>query len=146
MATCDDTKCTLTREAERTEGGAVSVASENETEAIAERLTFVPAVDIVDGDGATRLLMDRPGVDTDGVDIDIDQDIMTIRAKSAAPETCSGCKLVYSEYRVGDYQRSFSLSENVDKDKITATVKNGVLEVVLPKAAPVTKKITVTTT
>ena len=83
MATCDDTKCTLTREVERTEGGAVP-ASGNETETIAERLTFVPAVDIIDGEGATRLLMDIPGVDKDGVDIDIDQDIMTIKAKSAA--------------------------------------------------------------
>lgn len=110
-----------------------------------ERLTFVPAVDIIDGDSETVLLMDVPGVDKDGVEISIEQDILTIKAKTS-DEKDYGCELVYAEYRVGDFQRSFSLSEKVNKDGINATVKDGVLKIVLPKMEPVSKKITVSAT
>lgn len=109
----------------------------------AERASFLPAVDIVDGESETVLFMDVPGVDKDGVDISIDQDIMTIRAKPAEDKEFAGCELVYAEYRVGDYKRSFSLSENVNRDGIKAVVRDGVLQITLPKQAPVTKKITV---
>jgi hypothetical protein len=55
-------------------------------------------------------------------------------------------RLARAEFNVGDYQRVFELSEQVDQTKIKATMKNGVLRLTLPKAeAARTQKIAVTT-
>ena len=103
---------------------------------------YVPAVDIIDNESDTLLLLDMPGVEDSGVDLTLEKNILTIHAAPAAA-AYEGKNLVYSEYGVGDYRRSFSLSEEVDRDGITASLKDGVLKVRLPKMAPVTKKIAV---
>lgn len=133
---------------ETTAGNTAVAEQEQATQTPVEReeeanLTFVPAVDIFDTKTDTKLVMDIPGVDKDGLDISIEHDILTIRAKPAKDQTIENSKLVYAEYRVGSYQRSFSLSEKVDKNNIKANVKDGVLEIILPKTEPVTKKISV---
>ncbi len=137
----------MTAQNQQAQSGNTAVTEQHNTETQVEReeesLTFVPAVDIIDSKTETRLLMDIPGVGKDGVDISIEQDILTIKAKPSSDQCIENCNLVYAEYRVGNYQRSFSLSEKVDKDHIKATVKDGVLEIVLPKMEPVSKKITV---
>jgi HSP20 family molecular chaperone IbpA len=52
---------------------------------------------------------------------------------------------MYSEYETGDYERAFTLSDEIDRDKIAATVKNGVLRLELPKAEKAKpKKIAIT--
>jgi HSP20 family molecular chaperone IbpA len=55
------------------------------------------------------------------------------RGRSAANEH-AGYQRVYNEYADGDYERVFTLSENIDRDRIEATLKDGVLHLVLPKA------------
>lgn len=110
-----------------------------------ERQTFIPPVDIIDGESDTTLIMDVPGVVCDGVDITIEKNVMTVKAKPE--ERDRNCDTpIYSEYRVGGYQRSFSLSDEVDQENISAAVKDGVLRIKLPKAAPVTKKVNVSAT
>lgn len=138
----------MTPKQENMAGNTAVAEQEQATQTPVEReeeatLTFVPAVDIFDTKTETKLVMDVPGVDKDGLDIAIEHDILTIKAKPAKDQSIENSKLVYAEYRVGSYQRSFSLSEKVDKDKIKANVKDGVLEIVLPKTEPVSKKITV---
>jgi len=77
-----------------------------------------------------------PGVDERSVDITLEKDVLTIYGKveADAPEKHV---LYFSEYGIGDYQRVFTLTDEVDRDKIQASVKNGVLKIVLPKAAAV---------
>ena len=58
---------------------------------------------------------------------------MTIRGRTATNEQ-GGYQRVYNEYSDGDYERVFTLSANIDRDRIEATLKNGVLQLVLPKA------------
>ena len=93
---------------------------------------FVPPVDIIETPNDLRLLVDMPGVEKDAINITLEQDILTIEG-FVEPERPAGFELEYSEYEVGDYQRSFNLSSTIDKDKIEASFNNGVLELFLPK-------------
>ena len=98
------------------------------------RSVFKPDVDIMEQKDDTVLTADLPGVDERSLDITLEKSVITIRG-TVAPEVPAGYRLVYGEYAVGDYERAFTLSDEVDKDRIQATVKNGVLKLVLPKAA-----------
>lgn len=116
-------------------------STEATTKPDAER-AYIPAVDIVDNDNETLLVLDMPGVNQGNIDLTLEKSVLTIEAKPAA-EAFEGKNLVYSEYGVGDFRRAFSLSEDIDRDNITASLKDGVLTVKLIKTAPVTKKISV---
>lgn len=107
------------------------------------RRVFKPQVDIVERADDTVLTADLPGVDEHSIDISLEKNVLTIKG-TADRKTSEGYRLAYGEYEVGDYERAFTLSDEVDKDRIQATVKNGVLRLVLPKAtAAKTRKIVV---
>ncbi len=92
-----------------------------------------PATDIIETEEGFLLLLDMPGVDKEHLIIDLNEDEIKISGKAEweAPEKR---KLGHVEFGSGEYFRSFTLSHIVDKDRIKATLKNGVLEVVLPRA------------
>ncbi len=104
---------------------------------------YAPAVDIIERNEDIVLIADMPGVDEKSVDITLEKDILTIYGKVES-ENPEGYRLAASEYGIGDYQRVFTLSDEIDRDKIRAKVKNGVLRLTLPKVEEVkTKKIQV---
>jgi HSP20 family protein len=104
---------------------------------------YTPDVDILEKDDSIIVLADIPGVSESGVDITLEKDVLSIYAK-VEPEVPEKHQLLRAEYGIGDYQRSFTISNEIDREKIDATVKNGVLRIVLPKAKAVqTRKITV---
>jgi len=94
---------------------------------------FVPAADIYETRDSIVVLAEMPGVPPDGVDITLERRMLTVRGRSAA-KAHAGYQRVYNEYADGDYERAFTLSENIDRDRIEATLKDGVLHLVLPKA------------
>jgi len=97
------------------------------------RKVYVPKVDIYEtGDGMV-LLVDMPGVDEKTVDVTLDRNVLTIQGRAEA-EKFEGYSLAYTEYGTGDYQRAFTISDEIDRDKIEAVVKNGVLKITLHKA------------
>lgn len=100
---------------------------------------FSPAVDIWENDDNILLLADLPGVAEEDIDIRLEHDVLTIQGKvnSTQPE---GFELSYGEYETGDYQRSFTLTDSIDREKIEASYKNGVLKLVLPKTEPAKPK------
>ncbi len=113
------------------------------TERIQARRVYVPHVDILESDHSLLLVADMPGVDENGIDITIEKNILTIKGTvvSAVP---AEYKLTYEEYGVGDYERSFTLPNEIDREGIQATIKDGVLKLTLPKAKQaVAKKVTV---
>lgn len=116
--------------------------AESEAERTRARVAFVPRVDIYEMDDKIVVLADMPGVDETSVDITLEKGVLSINGY-VEPESPEGYNLGYAEYRVGDYQRSFSLSNEIDQDKIAATVRDGVLNIVLPKMTPTTKKIAI---
>jgi HSP20 family protein len=95
---------------------------------------FIPPVDIFESEHQLTLLADMPGVGMDKVEIDLNNDQLTIKG-SVHVEDGNGTVLL-REYGVGDYYRQFTLSNTIDRARIEATIKDGVLKVVLPKVEP----------
>ena len=105
--------------------------------------TFIPQVDIYEDSKGITLLADMPGVDKQGVTIDLKEDQLTINGKVESSE--KGETLLHKEYEVGNYFRQFTVSDVIDRDKITAKMADGVLTLTLPKAEKaVPKKIEIT--
>jgi HSP20 family molecular chaperone IbpA len=107
------------------------------------RRVYTPAVDIIERKDDIIVIADMPGVDEKSVDITIEKNVLTISGavEAVIPENRT---MYVNEYGIGDYQRVFTLTDEVDKEKIQASAKNGVLKIVLPKAEALkTRKITV---
>ncbi|HEY84792.1 MAG TPA: Hsp20/alpha crystallin family protein [Chloroflexi bacterium] len=96
---------------------------------------YVPRVDIYETDEDVFVVADAPGVDENSMSITLEKNILTLEGQVEISEP-DNFDLVYSEYGVGDYQRSFTLSEEIDRNKIEASINGGVLRLRLPKAAP----------
>jgi HSP20 family protein len=106
-----------------------------------ERPVFVPAADIWETDDAITLKLDMPGVGPDDVEVNVQRGTLRVRGtvKAETPET-----VLYAEQRIGDFEREFAISEDLDTDKITATMNAGVLTLTIGKADKVKpRKITV---
>ena len=104
---------------------------------------YSPQVDIIERKEEIVVIADVPGADEKSVDITLEKNILTISGRVDA-EMPKDHRLSLREYGIGDYQRVFTLSDEVDRERIQATVKNGVLRLVMPRAeAARTKKITV---
>lgn len=97
------------------------------------RNVMAPRVDIYERDHTLVIEADMPGVDDKSVDVNLENDVLTIagRTTATAPE---GYEVLYQEWVPADYERTFTLYEDIDRDNVKATIKNGVLRVVLPKA------------
>jgi HSP20 family molecular chaperone IbpA len=117
----------------------------DEMERTRARRCFVPKADIYETDKEIIVLADVPGANEKKVDITLEKSILSISA-AIDPANTNGYELTYAEYEEGDFQRSFRLSDEIDRDKIEAVVRDGVLRLRLPKAEGVAaKKITVQT-
>jgi HSP20 family molecular chaperone IbpA len=102
---------------------------------------YTPLVDIYETNEAVLLVADMPGVDQNSVDVTLEKNVLTIygHVEWQMPESHN---LAYREYGIGDYQRSFTISNQIDWEHIQGTVNNGVLRLTLPKAGPAqTRKI-----
>jgi HSP20 family molecular chaperone IbpA len=112
-------------------------------ETVSDAPTFVPPTDILETKNEIVMLLDLPGTDPDSLSVTLEKRVLTLSARST-PSTPQGYTPVHTEYRDGNYERAFILSEDVDGDRIDATFKDGVLHLSLPKATPSpAKKITV---
>lgn len=109
------------------------VMSRDDAEQTRPQKLYTPATDIHETQEQLVLLADMPGVKQDGVEITLVQNILTIYGHVDAPEF-RGYNLTYAEYGMGGYRRVFALSNEIDRDGIQASVKNGVLKLILPKS------------
>ena len=94
---------------------------------------FVPDTDIYETADALVVVMEMPGVEKDNLDVKIEEDTLKIEGRIDLSKYAE-MEPVYTEYNVGHYSRNFSLSSKIDRDKITAETKDGVLTLTLPKA------------
>ena len=105
-----------------------------DTELTRQVRQFVPDVDIYETDDSLVLLADIPGVKAEQLTVRLEKNVLTIHGR-VDPIDVGERNLIHAEYETGDYYRVFSLSDEIDQDRIDATLKNGVLTLRLPKAA-----------
>ena len=100
---------------------------------------FIPPVDIIENEKDIILTVDMPGAEEKSINVTLENDILIITG-DVEPVKFNGYQPVYREYDSGDYQRSFTLTDSIDQDKIEANYKNGELTVKLPKTEPAKPK------
>jgi HSP20 family protein len=93
---------------------------------------YVPDVNIYEFDDSLKLWADMPGVKEKDLNVTLKDGVLTIVGQ-VATDMYAGLRPMYTEYNVGNYRREFVLNEDIDESKIRATLRNGVLEVELPK-------------
>lgn len=93
---------------------------------------FLPTVDIHETEESITLLADLPGVDKSDLEIHVEDRELTITGLVQEPE--QRFQPVYREYDIGGYTRSFRLGDTIDQTKINASLQDGVLTLILPKA------------
>lgn len=103
------------------------------------RPVFVPRSDVYETGDSIVILAELPGVSPDHVDITLERRTLTVRG-STLDAVHEGYRRVYAEYDEGEYERVFTLPEEIDRDNIRAVHKDGVLKLELPKAEPVKAK------
>ena len=95
-----------------------------------ESLFVKPAVDIYETDEGLHVVADLPGVDAKGINISVEEGVLTLEAKPAWTEPENP---FFREFRMTGFFRQFQLPQEVDQEKITADLKDGVLHLLLPK-------------
>ncbi|MBN2358620.1 MAG: Hsp20/alpha crystallin family protein [Deltaproteobacteria bacterium] len=93
---------------------------------------FTFAADIVENDEAVTVVADLPGVAPDAIDVDVRDNVLTILGR--VDDVPAGWRPIHTEYEVGGYLRQFNVGPAIDQEKISATVRDGVLTLVLRKA------------
>jgi HSP20 family protein len=94
---------------------------------------FLPTTDIYETDQALTVVMEMPGVDKEKVEINVEDGILMVEGRIDSSKY-QDLQPVYTEYNIGNFRRSFNLSNAIDQDKIRADMKDGVLTLTLPKA------------
>ena len=96
-------------------------------------LVFRPEVDILEHADAYVILADLPGANEASVEIQLDKGVLTLDAH--LPDEPDPARTRYAEYRSGGYHREFRVSEDIDRSGVSARMRDGVLELRLPKSA-----------
>jgi len=94
---------------------------------------FLPNTDIYETEDALTVIMEVPGVEKNDIDVNVENDVLRIEAKINFAKY-EGLEPVYTEYNVGHFARSFTLSNKLDQQQISAHLDDGVLTLVLRKA------------
>lgn len=94
---------------------------------------IVPAADVVEADAAVTISIDLPGHAADGIELNLDAGVLTVRSERPAPADADAGRARRVERRFGTFVRSFALHRDVDPERIEASYDDGVLTITLPK-------------
>lgn len=93
-----------------------------------------PAIDVAENDAATVVVAELPGVKKEDVTIKFENNVLTISGERKPYEIPQDARILLNEMRVRKFTRSLEIPHDVDGEKITAELNNGILRVTLPKA------------
>lgn len=103
-------------------------------ESTREREQRTPATDIYENDKEIVVVADMPGVSEKELEVHLDNQILTLVGNTKA-DAANDREALYREFAPAEFRRSFTLTEDVDQEKITARIKAGQVRITLPKAA-----------
>jgi HSP20 family molecular chaperone IbpA len=106
---------------------AIQNTREQDTRAV------LPRVDVFEDESGITVLADLPGVPRDQLELKVEGDTLLVEG-TVQPQTPEGLEAVYAEVRVPRFRRSFTLSRELDTQRIDANLKDGVLKLRIPKA------------
>lgn len=95
---------------------------------------FRPNTDVLEREDGFYIFVDMPGVGKDDLSIDLRENELEIRGRVIYPRE-EKTKALHVEFGDGEYIRTFTISDGVDREGIRANLKKGLLELFLPKAA-----------
>jgi HSP20 family protein len=106
---------------------------EKKRESTVPVLDFLPVTDIFETEQALTVVLEMPGVGKESVEIDLENDVITITGRIDSSKY-EGLQPLYTEYNIGNYSRSFQISSKIEQEGIKAELKDGVMTLVLPRA------------
>ncbi len=92
----------------------------------------MPTADIYETPAALNVILEMPGVEKGNVDVRIEDGVLNVAGRLDLTKY-KGLQPLYTEYNIGNYSRSFRLSNKINQDKIGAELKDGILSLTLPK-------------
>jgi HSP20 family molecular chaperone IbpA len=107
---------------------------DQQQESTSSGISFLPVTDIFETPDALRLVLEVPGVSRDSVEVGVENNVLTITGRIDF-SNYEGLQPLYTEYNIGHYSRNFRLSNEIEQEGITAELSDGVMTLVLPKAA-----------
>ncbi|MEW6536641.1 MAG: Hsp20/alpha crystallin family protein [Candidatus Auribacterota bacterium] len=94
---------------------------------------FAPDVDIIEKDDRIEIRADLPGIEPKDVSIDLRNNVLTLSGTRKEEKESKDAHVYRSERYYGSFQRSFTLPDGINQDKVAAHYKNGVLNITVPK-------------
>ncbi len=116
----------------------IPATQNNESQIVKREVTrhpeayVTPLTDIYEEENGLYVIVDLPGVEKTGLKLAVENDILTIEGHINA--AAGDNNYLIREFEPSNYFRQFELSESVDREKINAELKNGVLSIFLPRA------------
>lgn len=101
---------------------------------------WTPRVDIKEEPGRFMLFADIPGVDPEQIEVQMDKGILTIKGERSIETVDETASFSRIERRYGSFHRRFALPDSADPDAISATGRNGVLQIIIPKRPETTPR------
>lgn len=101
------------------------------------RRSWLPPVDIYDGKEDVTLIADLPGLKPDQVQVELDENVLTIRGERRADREPEAGRYYRVERPTGSFERSIALPQGLLSDRIEASFEDGTLRVRIPKAEEV---------
>ena len=121
------------KEAAVKQSNNVNIAKENSAMSRAQSLDSMPKADIHETKEGAVLYIDLPGVNKDSLDINVDNNVLTIKG-GVDLKTPVDLNPTYMDVHAGAYHRKFTLSAELDSSKIDANLANGVLKLEIPRS------------
>ena len=111
-------------------------------EATESLTTFVPRSQVTREDNDYYLDVELPGIAEESISIEARDNVLHVLAK-IEPPTYDGLTLAREEFKFGNFEKRFRLTDEIDREGITATYENGLLRLLLPAHKPSTKTIAI---
>lgn len=104
------------------------------------RAAFVPAADLTVSESDLVLTLDLPGLTAEDLAIEVQDTQLTVRGERARPQAAEGTAYVYAQRPFGAFEHRIQIPQGVDPDAITASMRDGVLSLIVPKPEPLKPK------